>query len=117
MADATTSITYDAFWLAYLRAHSKRLTRIIHYTGISVIHLGIIAAIAVPDWLLAVGGIVLGYVIAWSAHFTVQGNRPVMFAGVRSALWSLASGLRMYYLGIAGRLKPELERAGVDPEA
>lgn len=114
MADATTSITYDAFWLAYLRAHSKRLTRIIHYTGISVIHLGVVAALAVPDWRLAVGGLVLGYGIAWAAHFTVQGNRPVMFAGARSALWSLASGLRMYYLGIAGRLKPELKRAGVD---
>ena len=29
--------TYDQFWLAYLRAHSRRRTRAIHYCGITII--------------------------------------------------------------------------------
>lgn len=105
--------SYDDFWLNYLRAHSRRLTRQIHYAGITIIHIGVILAIVYADWRIAAAGVALGYVTAWAAHFTVQGNEPVMFASVKSAAWSLVSGLRMYYLGIFFQLEPELRRAGV----
>lgn len=107
---------FDAFWLDYLRAHSHRLTRLIHYCGVTVIFAGIIAAIWTWTWWLALAGIVAGYAIAFAAHFTVQGNRPVMFKGAGPALWSIVSALRMYFLGVSGRLGPELKRAGVRSE-
>lgn len=106
--------TYDDFWLGYLRAHSRKLTRQIHYTGITIIHIGIILAIVYGDWRIGAAGVALGYVTAWAAHFTVQGNEPVMFKSLKWAAWSLVSGLRMYYLGIFLQLEPELQRAGVN---
>lgn len=104
---------YDTFWLNYLRAHSRRRTRAIHYCGITIILAGIVAAVVLETWWLAPLGIAAGYVTAWAAHLTVQGNTPVMFRGMKSALMSLVSGLRMYALGMTGRLKGELRRAGV----
>lgn len=111
--DARSDATYDAFWLNYLRAHSHSLTRRIHYAAITIIHIGIIAAIVYEEWLFAAAGVAVGYVTAWAAHYTVQGNDPVMFTSVKSAAWSLISGLRMYYLWLFMRLTPELRRAGI----
>lgn len=104
---------FDEFWLHYLRAHSRRLTRLIHYSGITTIIAGIVAAIWTDTWWLALAGIIAGYTIAGSAHFAVQGNRPVLFEGAQASLWSIACALRMYVLGLTGRLGPELARAGI----
>ncbi len=105
--------TYDAFWLMYLRAHSMRKTRLIHYVGITVILVSIVVAIIYEIWWIAAAGIAAGYVTAWTAHWLVQHNIPVMFAGPEAALWSLMSGLRMYFMGISGQLGPQLRRAGI----
>ena len=102
--------TFDEFWLFYLRAHAKPLTRGIHYIGISAMATGLLAAAVLFDVWIALGAVALGYIIAWTAHFTVEGNKPVMH---QHPLRSLRSGLRMYLLWITGRLKPELKRAGV----
>ena len=111
----TDEKTYDDFWLMYLRAHSHRKTRLSHYLGISVIVVSIIAAIATDIWWIALAGIAIGYLSAWTGHWTVQHNVPVTFEGPKSALWSLISGLRMYVLGLSGQLGPQLQRAGVGP--
>lgn len=105
--------TFDEFWLAYLRAHSRRLTRQIHYVGITFVHIGVVLAILYGDWRFALAGAAIGGVSAWAAHFTVQGNDPVMFKGLKWLGWSLMSGFRMYYLGMSLQLEPELRRAGV----
>ena len=106
--------TFDEFWLHYLRAHSHRLTRLIHYAGISTILAGFAAAFWADKWWLALAGLIAGYTIAGSAHYVVQGNRPVLFEGAQASLWSIACALRMYVLGLTGRLKPELVRAGIE---
>ena len=106
--------TYDDFWLGYLQEHSQRPTRLLHYVGISAAVVSIVAAIATETWWLAVVGIAIGYLAAWTAHYTFQHNIPVMFKGPKSALWSLISALRMYTLGLSGQLGPELRRAGIE---
>lgn len=108
--------TYDAFWLMYLRAHSMRKTRLIHYVGITIIFVSLVLAVIYETWWIAVLGIAAGYVTAWTAHWLVQRNIPVMFAGPEAALWSLMSGLRMYFLGISDQLGPQLRRAGVSED-
>lgn len=102
--------TYDEFWLFYLKSHASPVTRQIHYVAISVIALGLALAAYMANPWIAAGAIAAGYVIAWTAHFTVEDNKPVMF---QHPLWSLRSGLTMYLLWISGRLAPELKRAGV----
>ena len=98
--------SFDEYWLAYLRAHSKPATRACHYFGtILGLFVGLAASVLVVWWAwLAIGPI--GYGIALLSHPLVQGNRP--FA--RRPLWGLASDLRMLWLATSGGLSSELCR-------
>ena len=55
-------------------------------------------------------GIVFAYANAWVGHFVIEKNRPATFT---YPLWSLLADYKMYVLFLAGRLGPELRRAGV----
>lgn len=103
--------TFGSFWLVYLQDHAKWQTRMFHYCGISCALIGVVAAIVTGIWWLAPVGIVVNYIIDWSAHFVVEGNKPAAFG---HPIWSALSGLRMYFLFMTGRLGPELRRAGVE---
>lgn len=107
--------TFDAFWLHYLRVHAHRRTRRIHYLAITVGIVGVIVGLFVDDYgLIAIGSIIAAYLIAWSAHATVEHNHPAFF---EAPVWSLAAGLRMYYEGLTGGLDEHLSRAGVSDDA
>lgn len=100
------------FWPHYLREHSKPSTRRLHYIGTSLVVLIAVGALATGRWLLLAALPVAGYGFAWFAHFRVERNRPATFT---YPLWSLAADFRMWGLWLAGKLGPELERAGVAP--
>ena len=102
--------TYAAFWAHYLRQHARPATRALHYVAIlsGVLILGV--ALASGRWLLLPAGLAVGYAFAWVGHFAVEGNRPATFD---HPAWSLISDFRMLFLFLLGRLRPELERAGV----
>jgi hypothetical protein len=100
-------MTYAAFWLVYLRAHSRPATRALHYAGTSLA----LACLALgvmwnPWWLLAAP--VVGYGFAWTGHFGIEGNRPATFG---HPVWSLLSDFRMLGLWATGRLGSHLRRA------
>ena len=99
--------TYDEYWLAYLREHSKAGTRALHYVGTVLgLVVSVVAAWFVGWWMFFVLGF-LGYGIALASHPLVQGNRP--FA--RKPIWGFVSDLRMLGLALVGRLQPHLVRA------
>lgn len=103
-------MTYEQFWLRYLRAHAQPMTRAIHYAG-SLLALGAIAlAVGLGDWRWLIAAPVIGYGFAWGAHFGVEGNRPETFG---HPLWSIVSDYRMLGLFLTGRLGPHLARAGL----
>ena len=79
-----TAMTYDQFWLRYLRAHSRSHTRALHYIG-SVLALGTLLV-------------------------AIEGNRPETF---EHPFWSLFSDYRMLTLALGFRLAPQLQRAGL----
>jgi len=102
--------SFTEFWPHYLREHAKPGTRMYHYIGTG---LGLIAAGAAVFtgnfWLLLLIPL-LGYGFAWVSHAFVERNKPATFT---HPLWSLMSDYRMFFLATTGRLRPELEKAGV----
>lgn len=117
MAERLT--TFDEFWLDYLRAHSHRQSRLLHYVGASASLVMFLFAVVVSPWLLLAVPAV-GYIPAWLGHWLIEKNRPSMFSHstswVRAVGWSALAGCQMYRLAVTGRLSGELARAGDDVE-
>jgi hypothetical protein len=90
----------------YLRQHSRPLTRYIHVAG-TIIGTALLVAALFAGPALALVGIVLGYAMAWFAHFRVEGNRPATFG---HPFWSVLGDFKMTALFVAGRLEAELRR-------
>jgi hypothetical protein len=105
--------SFDGFWLFYLREHSRRATRALHYAGTSLVLVFAVGAAAMGSWILLALVPIAGYLFAWGSHAAVERNRPATFT---HPLWSLAADFRMFFLWLSGRLDPELRRAGVCPE-
>ena len=107
--------TYDAFFLHYLREHSKPGTRAWHYVAAAG-SLGCLAwGIFAGPWWVALLAPVAGYGPAWFSHMAIERNRPATF---RHPLWSLLGDYHMTFLALTGRLGPKLAEArrGADPK-
>ncbi|MHB9878970.1 Mpo1-like protein [Pacificimonas sp. ICDLI1SI03] len=102
--------TFGEFWPFYLREHSRPRTRALHYFGTSLVVILAVAAVATGTWWLLITLPLAGYFFAWIAHFGVEKNRPATFT---YPLWSIYADFRMWALWLTGRLRPELERAGL----
>jgi len=109
VAASPAPLTYAEFWHRYLRAHSRRSTRAVHYIGTALAVSALLAGVLLDlRWLIAAP--LLGYGFAWGAHLLLEGNRPETFG---HPAWSLASDGRMALLALLGRLPGHLARAGV----
>lgn len=105
--------SFEEFWPFYLQEHSKPSTRALHYVGTTLVVAIAVIALVNGAWLWLAALPVAGYFFAWIAHFAVEKNRPATFT---YPLWSLIADFKMWLLWLAGRLGPELERAGVKGE-
>ena len=120
MADDIKS--FEEFWPYYVRAHSSKGNRRLHFAGTSA---GLVVAAAGillrrPRYLLLAP--VIGYGCAWIGHFFVEGNVPATFG---HPLWSLKADFVMWKKILDGTMDAEVEKhtrapsngATVDPVA
>jgi hypothetical protein len=89
---------FEQFWHFYLRVHSKPLTRRLHFLAISMVFIGLAASILLGDHgLTAIACMIVATIIAGATHGLVA-----------------LCGFLMYFLWLGGRLKIELDKAGLD---
>lgn len=105
--------TFEEFWPFYLREHSNRVCRGLHYVG-STLALGWLVSTVVfaNPWLL-LAALVNGYAFAWVGHFFFEKNRPATF---KYPLWSFAGDWKMYFLFVTGRMGAQLSKLEIRSE-
>ena len=72
-------MTYDQFWLRYLRAHSRPKTRALHYAGTVLALATLLIAVVTLNWRGLIAAPLIGYSFAWTAYFAIERNRPETF--------------------------------------
>lgn len=100
------------FWGAYLRAHARRATRVVHYLATALGIAGVAWSIMSLDPWPGLIAIAFGYALAIGAHRFVEHNQPLILA---NPVWGALSDMRMCLLALSGRLGRELNRHGVRP--
>ncbi|HMS44593.1 MAG TPA: DUF962 domain-containing protein [Alphaproteobacteria bacterium] len=101
---------YSEFWRLYLSAHSKALTRLIHYFATLFGASGLVISIITGDWYWLPITIAGGYIIAPMAHWVVEGNQPLIKV---NAFYGAVSDLRMMFLAMIGQLDKEYRKLGL----
>lgn len=93
--------SFAEFYPFYLREHSNRLCRRMHFIGTSLVVLTLLYALWSGDWWALLLVPVFGYGCAWIGHFAFQKNRPATFT---HPLYSLMGDWVMYGQMLRGRV-------------
>lgn len=90
------------FYPFYLSEHQHPVSRLLHFTGTSLILLWIVLAIVQRNawWLLLIP--VGGYGFAWVGHFFFEKNKPATF---KYPAYSLASDFILWWDLLRGKEK------------
>jgi hypothetical protein len=100
-------LTFEEFWPFYVKEHSKKSTRTLHFIGTTAAFACVAGAVVLKKrWLLALAPVV-GYGPAWVSHFFIQKNRPATF---KYPLWSLKADMVMWWKIARGEMDAEVER-------
>jgi hypothetical protein len=100
---------YDAYWRAYLEAHSLPATRAVHFLATAQGFVWLFVAIFFRNPWLILGAFAMGYPMAIASHYLIQKNKPL----VGRPIWGAISDLRMCALALTGRLGAEYRRLGL----
>ena len=94
--------SFAEFYPFYLKEHSNRTNRRLHFFGLLAV-LGIVVAFAATlNWWLLLGFPAVGYLFAWVGHFMFERNKPATF---RHPLYSLRGDLVMFKDMLTGKIK------------
>lgn len=91
--DPKSFTSFAEFYPFYLKEHSNRTCRRLHFLGssLALLCLGTALFTANPWWLLV--GLLCGYGFAWLGHFGFEQNRPASF---KRPLYSFLGDWAMY---------------------
>ena len=97
--------SFEDFWPYYVRLHSKKLTRQLHFVGTTAALACLASGVLSRKLSLLLLAPVAGYGPAWLSHFLVEKNRPASFS---HPVWSLAADFVMWGKMIAGTMDDEV---------
>jgi hypothetical protein len=85
--------SFAEFYPFYLKEHSNRTCRRLHFVGSSLglVCLAMVFVTGNPLWILA--GLLCGYAFAWIGHFGFEKNKPASF---KRPLYSFMGDWVMY---------------------
>lgn len=93
--------SFAQFYPFYLGEHAAPGTRRLHFLGLVLALLCLLALVFTGDpvWLLA--GLVCGYGFAWAAHLWIEKNRPATF---RHPVYSFMGDWTMFWQMLTGKI-------------
>lgn len=99
--DPRSFTSFTEFYPFYLKEHSNRTCRRLHFLGssLALVFLGAALFTANAWWLLV--GLICGYGFAWLGHFGFEHNRPASF---KRPLYSFLGDWAMYRDIWAGKI-------------
>ena len=107
MSESSDFRTFEEFWPFYVKEHSKKSTRVIHFIGTTAAMACVAGGLLTKKrWLLAVAP-VAGYGGAWFSHFFIEHNKPATF---KYPLWSLRADFVMWSKMVRFQMDDEVER-------
>ena len=93
--------TYSDFYAFYLSEHAKPMTRRLHFVGSSLALACLLFALIKLNWMYLPLALLLGYGIAWVAHFVFETKAPLSFS---HPFYSFVSDWRMWWEMLTGRV-------------
>lgn len=99
--------TFEDFWPHYVRAHSSKGNRTMHFIGTSAAMAMVGTGVLTGNWLLVAGAPLVGYGCAWFGHFVLEGNVPATFG---HPAWSLKADFVMWRKILNGSMDAEVSK-------
>ena len=99
--------SFEDFWPHYVRAHSKRANRTLHFAGTSAAMLLATTGLVTGRVSLLLAAPVVGYGCAWLGHLVLEGNKPATFG---HPMWSLAADFVMWKKILDGTMDAEVDK-------
>lgn len=99
--------SFEEFWPFYVKEHSLKATRSLHFVGTTAAVACLAAGVLLrKKWLVALAP-VCGYGPAWVSHFFIENNKPASF---KYPAWSLKADFIMWGKIARGEMDAEVER-------
>ncbi len=86
--------SFKEFYPYYLKEHSNKTCRVLHFIGTTLLLSLLIFSIITKDYKLMWFLPLVGYGFAWVGHFVFEKNRPATF---KHPFYSLLGDFKMYW--------------------
>ena len=93
--------SFEEFYPLYLKEHSNRTNRRLHFIGSSLAILMLILLLITGKLILVALIPTVGYGFAWVGHFFFEKNKPASF---KKPLWSFMGDCKMYSEIFSGKI-------------
>eukprot|EP01132_Coremiostelium_polycephalum_P007787 gene7787-9586_t len=98
--EVTVYTTFEDFYPFYLKEHTNRTNRRLHFVGTSLGLLCILYLILTQQYKLLFLPFVIGYGFAWVGHFFFQKNKPATF---KYPVFSLRGDFKLWFEILTGK--------------